>query len=294
MSRFPNLPLTPIMSCFWIALVMTSGFSRAAISYWSNKPWINVNSSEISEGEWVRVLCGVPIDYTGGFCRLYNDQRTTPLMSLQTHTYTCQFLVSSRHLLGRRSAGARTSVRCDYTLQDYESVSSDDEVVVVWGIVEKPVLTVSPLVVMMNDSVQLNCSVPGQQAASCSVYRDGFAINGLPCNHAIMMGKQLMIWQSTSLLNEIDVTCEYNVEGLDYVRSKTSNPATIVIVDPGRIELSTNHTHGTFVCDVPSRIHDFVRLQTGNESIKLEQGGILRLQAINTNTEPFNHTCRHV
>lgn len=98
-----------------------------------DKPWINVNSSDIVEGEWVKVLCGVPIDYTGGDCRLYRDRRKSPIRLLTTQDYVCEFHVSARELLGRRPVGTRTSVRCDYKLQDYTSVSSDNKVVVVWG-----------------------------------------------------------------------------------------------------------------------------------------------------------------
>ena len=209
----------------------------------------------------MKVLCGVPIDYTGGFCRLYRDKTKTPLKTLQTNSYVCEFFVSSRELLAGRRAGTRTTVRCDYTLQKYVSVSSDNKAVVVWGMFsfplwdtvsnttclcscfsikiwvvlfilptdtpEKPVLKMSPQVVMLGGRVQVNCDSPLSYASECMVYRDTSYLGEIPCSHQ-MKAETLMLWRPISLFNEISIHCKYN-RG-DYVRSNPSNPKKILLV----------------------------------------------------------------
>ncbi|KAJ8396374.1 hypothetical protein AAFF_G00019510 [Aldrovandia affinis] len=270
------------MSCLWVFFIIPFGVSGAQ---WSDKPWINVNSSDIEEGEWIKVLCGVPIDYTGGFCRLYRDNSKVPIQSLQTNDYVCKFLVSEKDLLAGRPYGSRTSVRCDYTLQNYVSVPSDNKAVVVWGTARKPKLTVSPRVVMMGGKVKVQCSTPRNQILGCRMYRNGVHLDEIPCHHE-MTAEKLMSWQTTSIFNEIDLSCKYDKR--EYVISKASNPIRILVVDPTKLRASTNHT---FVCDVPARVQDFV-LSQGNTSLSLELGGTLTLEAVNNSTGPFNQTCR--
>ncbi|XP_035269010.1 uncharacterized protein LOC118225086 [Anguilla anguilla] len=288
-----HYPLFRKLSCLWIVAIVTFGFCGARRSYWSDKPWINVNSSDIEDGEWVKVLCGVPIDYTGGFCRLYRDESKVPLKTLQTQSYVCEFLLSSRELLAGRPAGTRTAVRCDYTLQNYVSVPSDSSAVVVWGTAEKPELKMSPQVVMLDGKVRVNCEAPRYKASECMVYRDAIQVAQTPCSHWIT-GEKLMLWEPVSLFNEISVTCEYKREGWDYIRSDRSNPTKILVVDPTRLQISTNQTNATFVCDVPARVQDFVFLHTGGRTLNLEMGGKLMLEAINNSTSPFNQTCRSI
>ncbi|KAJ8376519.1 hypothetical protein SKAU_G00070990 [Synaphobranchus kaupii] len=282
----------PKLSCLWIVVIVTFGVCGARVVS-SDKPWINVNSSDIMEGDWVKVLCGVPIDYTGGFCRLYRDETKIPLKTLQTNSYTCEFLVSAHELLAGRRAGTRTTVRCDYKLQNYVSVSSDNKVVVVWGTAEKPVLTMSPQVLMLDSRVHVNCEAPQHKASQCTGYRDTIQVDWIPCNHQ-MKAEKLMEWASISLFNEISVSCDYQREGWDYIQSEKSDPKKILVVDPARLQISKDHTNGTFICEVPARVQDFVILHTGSKTLSLEMGGKLTLEAINNSTGPFNQTCRSV
>ncbi|KAJ8395472.1 hypothetical protein AAFF_G00032060 [Aldrovandia affinis] len=278
-----NLPFFKKMFCVWVVLIIF-GFGGV----WTDGPWIKVSSSDIKEGDWVKVLCGVPIDYTGGLCRLYGDESKTPMKTLRTHSYTCEFLVSSHDLLAGRPLGTRTTVRCDYTLQNYVSDPGDSATVVVWGSAEKPVLTVSPRVVMTDDKVQVHCSTPRHQTSGCRMYRDRFTLGQTPCNHQ-MTGEKLMMWETTSIFNYINLNCKYDRTGWDYVRSKASDPIRILVVDPTKLHISTNRT---FVCDVPAQVQDFVLSQTGNTSLSLAQGGTLILKTINNSTGPLHQTCR--
>ncbi|XP_061093474.1 uncharacterized protein LOC133125826 [Conger conger] len=252
---------------------------------------MKVDSSDIREGESVNLLCGVPIDYTGGFCRLYRNGEKDPLKTLQTNSYVCEFTMSSHELLAGRPAGTRTTVECDYTLQNYVSMRGS-AAVVVWGTAEKPALKISPQVVMLGGRVQVDCEPPRSfRASECMVYRDRFYLQGIPCSHQIT-AERLMLWQPISsmrLFNEISVNCKYKKE--EYIRSDRSNPKKILVIDPSKLQISSDQTNGTFVCEVPARVQDFVLLHTGNKTLNLEMGGKLVLEAINNSTGPFNQTC---
>ncbi|KAI1891922.1 hypothetical protein AGOR_G00148700 [Albula goreensis] len=275
----------------WIFTTIFGFGGVEMVSYWSDKPWINVNSSDIEVGEQVKVLCGVPIDYTGGTCRLFLDKRKTPIKTLQTHSYVCEFLLSSAELLKGRPVGTRTSLRCDYTLQNYVSISSDNKAVVVWGTAEKPMFGMSPQVVMMDGSVNLNCTPTQYHSTKCRFYRDSLRqYESIPCIHQVKV-KKLMMWRKTSLFNEINFSCDYDRDGWEYFRSEESDPIPTLVVDPSRLQISTNQTNVTYVCDVPARVHDFVFSQTGSNFLSLEPGGKLVLEAINNSTDTFSQTC---
>ncbi|KAJ8277752.1 hypothetical protein GJAV_G00079490 [Gymnothorax javanicus] len=288
-TDFPHL--VKLVS-LWMVVIFALAFCDAR-SYWSDKPWISVNSSDIYEGDWVKVLCGVPIDYTGGFCRLYRNKNKIPLKTLQTHSYVCEFLVSTQELLAGRPAGTRTTVRCDYTLQNFVSISSDNKAVVVWRSAKKPQLNMSPQVVMLNRNVQVNCDHSLHERFHCMVFRETIQVDWMSCKHQISAEK-LMLWDPISLFNEISVTCKYIKEGREYIRSERSNPKKILVVDPTRLQISTNQTNATFVCDVPARIQDFVLLHTGSKDLSLEMGGKIILKAISNSTGPFNQTCQSI
>ncbi|XP_029905123.1 uncharacterized protein LOC115357665 isoform X2 [Myripristis murdjan] len=91
-----------------LSLALCGGVS--ARSRWSEKPWISVSSPVVVAGEWLTVLCGVPIDYTGGECRLYRGDARTPLSVMTTHDYVCRFVLPVRRLMRRLPVGGRTSV----------------------------------------------------------------------------------------------------------------------------------------------------------------------------------------
>ncbi|KAJ8277753.1 hypothetical protein GJAV_G00079500 [Gymnothorax javanicus] len=280
------------MSFLWSIAVITFCFGRVKLQIWGDVPWMKVSSSDIKEGERVNVLCGVPIDYTGGFCRLYRNGEKTPFKTLQTHSYTCEFVVTSDELLDGRSAGTRTTLECDYTLRNYVSMRGG-EAVVVWGTAEKPLLEMSPQVVMLNGKVQVNCKSPRFKASECMAFRDTIQVDWIPCEHQ-MRAEKLMRWEQISLFNEISVNCKYKREGWDYIHSKRSNPMKMLVVDPTRLQISSGQTNATFVCDVPARIQDFVLLHTGSKDLSLEMGGKIILKSISNSTGVFNQTCRSI
>lgn len=99
----------------------------------ADKPKIILSSNEIKDGETVKVTCTLPIDYTGGDCRLFRENSPTPFRLKTATAYLCVFHLSSQELLGKHPVGSRVYLKCDYHIQQYTSVSSDIKGVTVWG-----------------------------------------------------------------------------------------------------------------------------------------------------------------
>lgn len=99
----------------------------------ADKPRIIIGSPEIMDGESVEVSCTVPIDYTGGDCRLFRGDSDVPFRVMTAFSYVCVFNLSSQVLLGNKPVGSKILLRCDYALQSYVSVSSDECGVIVSG-----------------------------------------------------------------------------------------------------------------------------------------------------------------
>ncbi|KAM4629866.1 uncharacterized protein ACJ7VT_002074 [Polymixia lowei] len=253
----------------------TRGGTVNARATWSNKPWINVNTSDIVEGEWVRVQCGVPIDYTGGDCRLYRGSMKTPLKIRKADlSYVCRFLLSSQELLGRRAVGTRTTVRCDYKFQGYTSESSDNAVVVVWGSSEAPRLALSLHVVSLNETVEVSCSPP-RPISRCALYRDGSHIRDMPCRHNLT-GAQLSVWLSAALVQPVSLSCRYQTH--NYIRSEPSNEAVLFIIDLTRADVSSSAVE----CQVPVTEQMLVMLENTTVSSGVSNGRTVNIQATNS------------
>lgn len=90
-------------------------------------------TDEIEDGGTAEVICTVPIDYTGGDCRLYREDSPSPLRVMTARSYLCVFHLTSAELLGRRPVGSRIYLKCNYHLQQYTSVFSDIKGVTVSG-----------------------------------------------------------------------------------------------------------------------------------------------------------------
>ena len=90
-------------------------------------------TDEIEDGGTVEVTCILPIDYTGGDCRLYREDSLSPLRVMTARSFLCVFHLTSAELLGRRPVGSRIYLKCDYHLQQYTSAFSDIKGVTVSG-----------------------------------------------------------------------------------------------------------------------------------------------------------------
>ncbi|XP_040895548.1 uncharacterized protein LOC121182940 [Toxotes jaculatrix] len=216
--------------CWW---------TTAARSTWSNKPSIIVSSHEIVDGETLTVSCTVPIDYTGGDCRLFREHSTIPIKLKTTSNYICHFHLSSQVLLGKQRVGSRISIWCDYTIQEYTSVPSDRTGIVVWGSSPSPGLSVSHHFISPDDSVEITCSPPLRFVSSCHFYRDEVAIARGSCRRN-MTGRELSVWEKPSLLLPVNLTCRYRPDQHRYIRSEPSNHSLVVVVDVSRTTSSVD------------------------------------------------------
>lgn len=252
-----------------------------ARSFIDNKPWIIVHEQDITMNDTVRIECGVPIDYRGGFCHLYKFRRDKSFRSVQTNTYSCEFRLTAKEILGGRKPGSRISVRCNYKLQNFVSIYSDSMAVFVWGSQEKPRLTVNPNVLLMQEVIQIDCQPPSNERSTCRLYRDGEIIRHMPCSSQ-MTGAELTEWQNTSFYNKIKLTCKYEPDAVDYIRSQPSDPLPVVVIDVDKMSVSQGDIIGaTIVCPVP--LNESLIIDT---TLSLPDGGMLTFEG-----GDFNSTC---
>ncbi|XP_041792086.1 uncharacterized protein LOC121605999 [Chelmon rostratus] len=211
----------------------------AARSLWTDKPWIIVSSAEIEDGETVEVTCTLPIDYRGGDCRLFRDNSPVPFRLKTATGYLCVFYLTSQELLGRQPVGSQIFLKCDYHIQQYTSVSSDVKGVTVWGSSPSPGLSVSRRFVSPDDSVEVTCSPPLNFVHSCHFYRDEIHIADGSCRRNLT-GKQLSIWEKSTILLPVNMTCTYHPYEHRYVRSEPSNHNLLFVVDASRASSSVD------------------------------------------------------
>lgn len=98
------------------------------------------------------------------------------------------------------------------------------------GTMEKPQLTVSSQVVLMESKVQVNCTSMSNEHSICTMYKDGETLYYVRCNDFVN-GAQLMMWQKTSNpYNPINLTCVNEPVRNDYIRSQRSNSVPVLVV----------------------------------------------------------------
>ncbi|XP_023148766.2 uncharacterized protein LOC111583769 [Amphiprion ocellaris] len=216
--------------CCWMA---------AARYTWTDKPWIIVGEHEIKEGETLKVSCTLPIDYTGGNCRLFRGNSAIPFRLKTALDFVCVFHLSSKVLLGNHPVGSKISLRCDYQIQEFTSRSSDNAAVIVWGSCPSPSLSVSHHFVSPDDSIEVTCLPPLGYAPSCSFYRGQYTIAEGSCSRN-MTGQELAIWEEPTFLLPVNLTCTYEPNLDHYIRSDNSNQHLLLVVDVNRVTTSVN------------------------------------------------------
>ncbi|XP_051231621.1 uncharacterized protein LOC127349766 isoform X2 [Dicentrarchus labrax] len=193
----------------------------------------------MEDGQVLEVTCIVPVDYTGGACRLFREDSQTPFRLQTATSYLCLFRLTSRELLGRHLVGSRVFLRCDYRLQQYTSESSDTKGVTVWGSSPSPRLSVSRRFVSPDDSVEVTCSPPLRPVFSCHFYRGEVPVAEGSCSRNLT-GKQLAIWEKSTLLLPVNMTCRYDpYRGRD-IRSEPSNHNLLFVVDVSQVSTSVD------------------------------------------------------
>ncbi|KAM3619651.1 uncharacterized protein V6R79_011271 [Siganus canaliculatus] len=216
--------------------------AAAARSTWSDKPEIIFSSDEIKDGETVKIFCLLPIDYTGGECRLYRRGSSSPFRRTTTKDYMCEFHLTSQELLGQRPVGRRVRFKCDYHLQQYTSVFSDSRGVTVWGSSPSPLLSVSRRFVSSpDDSVEVTCSPPLPSVYSCHFYRDEIHVAEGSCSRNLT-GRQLAVWEKSTVLLPVNLTCKYYPKKRLEIRSEHSNHNMLLVVDPSQASSSVHCT----------------------------------------------------
>ncbi|XP_072244980.1 uncharacterized protein [Leuresthes tenuis] len=161
--------LFTLFLCCWTA---------AARYVWSDKPSLLMSTNDITEGESLDVSCTLPIDYRGGDCRLFRKHSDVPFKVMTATEYVCVFHLSSKVLLGQHPVGSMISIRCDYRLQEYTSVSSDSKNVIVWGTRPSPSLSISRRFVSHPESIEVICSPPAA-FSKCIFYKDASRVASL-------------------------------------------------------------------------------------------------------------------
>lgn len=102
------------------------------VAYTADKPKI-LGDDEITDGETLKVLCLVPVNYLGGDCRLYREGSYWPFKLVTATSYTWEFHLTSKELLGNNPVTSTVRLRCDYKIQEYSSASSDTKLFTVSG-----------------------------------------------------------------------------------------------------------------------------------------------------------------
>ncbi|XP_041647872.1 uncharacterized protein LOC121512591 [Cheilinus undulatus] len=216
--------------CWWTA---------AARSYWSDQPKF-LADDEIKDGETVEITCTLPIDYSGGECRLYREGSRVPFRVVNEAGYLCVFYVYSGALLGREPVGSRVYLTCDYHLQEYTSMHSQIHGITVTGTSPSPRLSVSRRLLTPDDKLEVTCFPPLPSVSSCSFYKDDYPVAQGSCSRNLT-GKQLsLFWEKPATLVPVNLTCRYFPhQGLE-VRSESSNHNQLFVLDVSRVSTSMN------------------------------------------------------
>lgn len=105
-----------------------------------------------------------------------------------------------------------------------------------------PGLSVSRRFVSPDDSVEVTCSPPLNFVHSCHFYRDEIHIADGSCRRNLT-GKQLSIWEKSTILLPVNMTCTYHPYEHRYVRSEPSNHNLLFVVGKAPIRFILNHIH---------------------------------------------------
>ncbi|XP_036971270.1 uncharacterized protein LOC119028920 [Acanthopagrus latus] len=262
------------LSCWWTA---------AARYYFSNNPKLIV-TDEIEDGGTVEVTCILPIDYTGGDCRLYREDSLSPLRVMTARSFLCVFHLTSAELLGRRPVGSRIYLKCDYHLQQYTSAFSDIKGVTVSGSSPSPRLSVSRRLLSPGDSVEVTCSPPLRYVSSCQFYRDSVIITRGSCSRNLT-GQQLAIWEKSTTLLPVNMTCRYDPHDHLEIRSEPSNHHMLFVVDVTQVSSSVN-------CSVSVDDDQLTGFADSNRMFVGADGVLVSLQVTNSSLKS-DHTCSH-
>ncbi|XP_073332102.1 uncharacterized protein [Pagrus major] len=258
--------------CWWTA---------AARSYYSDSPRLIV-TDEIEDGQTVEVTCTLPIDYTGGDCRLYREDSSSPLRVMTTRTFLCVFHLTSTELLGRRPVGSRIYLKCDYHLQQYTSAFSDIKGVTVRGSSPSPRLSVSRRLLSPGDGVEVTCSPPLRYVSSCRFYRDSVIVSTGPCSRNLT-GQQLAIWKKSTTLLPVNMTCRYDPHDHLDIRSEPSNHHMLFVVDVTQVSSSVS-------CSVSVDDDQLTGFTDGSWTFVGADGATVSVQVTNSSLKS-DHTC---
>lgn len=261
--------------CWWTA---------ASRSLWTDKPWIIVSSDEIREGETVQVTCTLPIDYRGGDCRLFRGNSPLPFRLKRATDFLCVFQLTSQQLLGEKPVGSRIHLKCDYHLQQYTSGWSDVQGVTVWGSSPSPALSVSRRFVSPADVVEVTCSPPNRFVSSCTFYRDEIIVATGSC-HRNLTGKQLAIWEKSTTLLPVNMTCRYYPDRHLNIRSEPSNHNLLFVVDASQVSSSVD-------CKVLVE-GDQLAFRGGDRTFVGADGQTVNVQVTNSSLTA-NETCSNI
>uniref|UniRef100_UPI0037E88B84 uncharacterized protein n=1 Tax=Semicossyphus pulcher TaxID=241346 RepID=UPI0037E88B84 len=200
-------------------------------------PRLIISSSEIEDGETMKITCTLPIDYGGGVCRLFRENSKRVFRETKESGFLCVFLLSSRELLGRRPVGSRVYFTCDYHLQEYTSVQSNVRGVTVWGSSPSPGLSLSRRFLSPEDSVEVTCSSPLGPVASCHFFRGQIHVAHGACSRNLT-SQQLAVWEKPALLLPVNLTCRYYPHPKLQIRSEPSNHNVLFVLDVSQVSTS--------------------------------------------------------
>ncbi|XP_057696145.1 uncharacterized protein LOC130918460 isoform X2 [Corythoichthys intestinalis] len=203
--------------------------SAAARYVWTDKPALLVSTNDIEDGDTLELACTLPIDYRGGECRLYRGDSRVPFRVLTASDYVCVFRLTSSVLLGPAPVGSQLSLRCDYRLQEYTSVSSDGVAVVVWGSGPAPRLSAGPGLLSPEDVAEVRCRPPVRPVYECEFYRDEWRIAEGACRRNLT-GAQLAVWEKPATWLPVNLTCRYRARRDLQFRSRASDAVLLFVV----------------------------------------------------------------
>ncbi|XP_054644494.1 uncharacterized protein LOC129188280 isoform X2 [Dunckerocampus dactyliophorus] len=187
-------------------------------------------------------------------------------------------------LLGPQPVGSVVSLRCDYQLQQYTSVSSDGASVVVWGTSPSPKLSVSNQVISAEDTVEVICSPPRPSVYKCHFYRDQDRIAEGPCRRNLT-GSQLAVWAKPAVLLPVNLTCRYRPDKDLNFRSDASNNNMLFVVDAARASSSLD-------CKVPVNSGQLAAFRGLSWTYASGSGTKVRVHGTDSGIQ-LNATCDH-
>ncbi|XP_054911502.1 uncharacterized protein LOC129376081 [Poeciliopsis prolifica] len=205
---------------------------------WSDKPKI-LGTNEILDGETVEISCFVPVDYTGGLCRLFRGDSEYPFKVMVATSYVCIFNLTSKEVLGNYVVGSTFKLRCDYRLQEYTSISSDNMLMTVSGTRPKPSLSISRRFVSPDDIIEATCIPPVSPVAYCRFYTDVYGLDRPSCSANITF-RELIRFLEPSLLLPVNLSCTYDLDEVLSIRSQYSDEHLVFVVDPRQVTSSVN------------------------------------------------------